>query len=291
MCGEHRPQRKAISATPGSSPHVRGALNVQQTATRSIGIIPACAGSTQKSVSRFGIIRDHPRMCGEHERFFTAWGAAKGSSPHVRGALFFQLVQVLIVGIIPACAGSTLVLPWLFRCLRDHPRMCGEHSVPGISLCNHTGSSPHVRGAPTGLSAQFLHPGIIPACAGSTITLNLSTSTGRDHPRMCGEHLLPVSLLFCSPGSSPHVRGALGITQSDVADAGIIPACAGSTRTRLVPCRGNRDHPRMCGEHLIVPEISLVVSGSSPHVRGALRVRRVVVGHLGIIPACAGSTR
>ena len=168
--------------------------------------------------------------------------------------------------------------------------MCGEHLTMEVIVNKSPGSSPHVRGAPTGLSAQFLHPGIIPACAGSTITLNLSTSTGRDHPRMCGEHLLPVSLLFCSPGSSPHVRGALGITQSDVADAGIIPACAGSTRTRLVPCRGNRDHPRMCGEHLIVPEISLVVSGSSPHVRGARLSNICLASVLGIIPACAGST-
>ena len=153
-------------------------------------------------------------MCGEHERFFTAWGAAKGSSPHVRGALFFQLVQVLIVGIIPACAGSTLVLPWLFRCLRDHPRMCGEHSVPGISLCNHTGSSPHVRGAPTGLSAQFLHPGIIPACAGSTDCIHAQVLRHWDHPRMCGEHDHTEPLHLHRSGSSPHVRGARHLCQS-----------------------------------------------------------------------------
>ena len=249
MCGEHHGLEHLLHAHRGSSPHVRGAQSVFAGAEWCEGIIPACAGSTRACRRWCAWSWDHPRMCGEHRRTMRAYQYPSGSSPHVRGALGpFPHVRPQR-GIIPACAGSTLVLPWLFRCLRDHPRMCGEHSVPGISLCNHTGSSPHVRGAPTGLSAQFLHPGIIPACAGSTITLNLSTSTGRDHPRMCGEHLLPVSLLFCSPGSSPHVRGALGITQSDVADAGIIPACAGSTRTRLVPCRGNRDHPRMCGEH------------------------------------------
>ena len=46
----------------------------------------------------------------------------------------------------------------------------------------------------------------------------------------------------------------------------------------------------MCGEHLIVPEISLVVSGSSPHVRGARHFGVCGKPRVGIIPACAGST-
>ena len=50
--------------------------------------------------------------------------------------------------------------------------------------------------------------GIIPACAGSTISLQWNSFQNRDHPRMCGEH--PYSKIVFIPmmGSSPHVRGA-----------------------------------------------------------------------------------
>ena len=53
-------------ACRGSSPHVRGAQHVVYGGFVSVGIIPACAGSTGTRswiMSRAG---DHPRMCGEH---------------------------------------------------------------------------------------------------------------------------------------------------------------------------------------------------------------------------------
>ena len=77
------------------------------------------------------------------------------------------------------------------------------------------------------------------------------------------------------PGSSPHVRGAPSMTDRMTVDTGIIPACAGSTRT-VHRCRWYaRDHPRMCGEHgIAIPETD-VKPGSSPHVRGARNVQRV----------------
>ena len=41
----------------------------------------------------------------------------------------------------------------------------------------------------------------------------LSLSKLRDHPRMCGEHAVPAVLPVSTPGSSPHVRGALAVRQ------------------------------------------------------------------------------
>ena len=46
---------------------------------------------------------------------------------------------------------------------------------------------------------------------------------------MCGEHLLVALLLSLLVGSSPHVRGALVDSEKVDDEAGIIPACAGST--------------------------------------------------------------
>ena len=107
---------------------------------------------------------------------------------------------------------------------------------------------------------------------------------------MCGEHFIISARGLGKTGSSPHVRGALSQLQCPCRWLGIIPACAGSTRTLRGFRTGRWDHPRMCGEHVVLPPFFWTVSGSSPHVRGAL----ARVGHLrpqpGIIPACAGST-
>ena len=66
MCGEHVIDQLATQVGQGSSPHVRGALQVTQVEREAVGIIPACAGSTQCKSSCTSVHRDHPRMCGEH---------------------------------------------------------------------------------------------------------------------------------------------------------------------------------------------------------------------------------
>ena len=86
---------------------------------------------------------------------------------------------------------------------------------------------------------------------------------------MCGEHLAVRSPLRMDSGSSPHVRGALQLPVDFRHIAGIIPACAGSTRTLTVIGVFARDHPRMCGEHSFHHNCHCCVAGSSPHVRGA----------------------
>ena len=48
---------------------------------------------------------------------------------------------------------------------------------------------------------------------------------------MCGEHPSESDFLKTNRGSSPHVRGAPEQTQAQVEVTGIIPACAGSTKT------------------------------------------------------------
>ena len=70
----------------GSSPHVRGALQLRGSRTDARGIIPACAGSTFHPSGSAVRPRDHPRMCGEHDGVQAILTTDKGSSPHVRGA-------------------------------------------------------------------------------------------------------------------------------------------------------------------------------------------------------------
>ena len=249
-------------------------------------------------------------MCGEHRSIVGIGVACQGSSPHVRGALKCGFAAVPGLRIIPACAGSTGVVLMRFfpngiipACagstkrfsstempFRDHPRMCGEHFIR-LAYCNaFSGSSPHVRGAHDVLRLSAVNPGIIPACAGSTPGHGRGWACGRDHPRMCGEHALANSLMVMPLGSSPHVRGALEYRQRVFKRRGIIPACAGSTPSRISADSSSRDHPRMCGEHNMQEMGRACGRGSSPHVRGALTATFRPVDDLGIIPACAGST-
>ena len=186
--GEHRGLATIRAPRPGSSPHARGALAQARPLVYEGGIIPACAGSTPRSCSRCGASRDHPRMRGEHYRHQRVVVRIAGSSPHARGALLPALGQELAAGIIPACAGST---GW--TCARrrpswDHPRMRGEHCKSVANCLLSSGSSPHARGALGGRSPAARTPGIIPACAGSTLSYPSGMHLYRDHPRMRGEH-------------------------------------------------------------------------------------------------------
>ena len=173
--------------------------------------------------------RDHPRMCGEHPISASVSARNSGSSPHVRGARSQRNSEALVLGIIPACAGSTEDVCHVRDRRRDHPRMCGEHDVCIMARVLATGSSPHVRGAPLLVVWFGLLWGIIPACAGSTPASSISHDGGRDHPRMCGEHSTSRPSGSPASGSSPHVRGALLRARLAGVMAGIIPACAGST--------------------------------------------------------------
>ena len=153
----------------------------------------------------------------------------RGSSPLVRGAHFVMFVAKRDQGIIPACAGSTMALPVLFRMIGDHPRLCGEHNAGSAPSFDETGSSPLVRGAPTSLAPGAGAGGIIPACAGSTNLARFGQLWPGDHPRLCGEHSHLSTDEYEAEGSSPLVRGALGPQLQPNLGLGIIPACAGST--------------------------------------------------------------
>ena len=86
----------------------------------------------------------------------------------MRGALYAELLIILLVRIIPADAGSTSPL-WSLRYLSaDHPRGCGEHLRSGPTLVPIPGSSPRMRGALGGDGVWAECLGIIPADAGST---------------------------------------------------------------------------------------------------------------------------
>ena len=111
------------------------------------------------------------------------------------------------------------------------------------------GSSPHTRGAPAVPPFFSWVPRIIPAYAGSTITVPFRCGSGADHPRIRGEHGVNDAGEYARPGSSPHTRGAPTGRGCTTSRRRIIPAYAGSTRSTPSRFAGVGDHPRIRGEH------------------------------------------
>ena len=155
----------------------------------------------------------------------------------------------------------------------------------------HAGSSPHTRGAPEREGGPPAQKRIIPAYAGSTVAVLEIVAGERDHPRIRGEHNTGIDRSVKMLGSSPHTRGALARRRPAGRSGRIIPAYAGSTFD--VPSSGGRarDHPRIRGEHRVCRVDGCARYGSSPHTRGARRLRSPASRSCRIIPAYAGSTR
>ena len=166
--GEHAARITPQTLAGGSSPHTRGALHPRARRVQEHGIIPAYAGSTPASRSQPSPTTDHPRIRGEHHRLGCAGDFGRGSSPHTRGALLRKSRNSNCERIIPAYAGSTIVVTTHIERHQDHPRIRGEHEANSLDGQTMAGSSPHTRGARLPFRASPRRLRIIPAYAGST---------------------------------------------------------------------------------------------------------------------------
>ena len=95
----------------------------------------------------------------------------------------------------------------------------------------------------------------IPAYAGKTDIADGDRRDPEEHPRVCGENEWDSVPAIPSLGTSPRMRGKLFLKHLIINRDGNIPAYAGKTSG----CRGHQgltgEHPRVCGENLIPPEL------------------------------------
>ena len=208
----------------------------------------------------------------------------------MRGALSAQTNSVNKTGLTPAYAGSTATSTSDATQTRAHPRICGEHVVHQLPVLQGRGSPPHMRGAQMDLSGGEQQVGLTPAYAGSTPPPVPLSNCRWAHPRICGEHSITCDDQPPKLGSPPHMRGALFLGFGQPLRAGLTPAYAGSTRPFRAICSSHGAHPRICGEHRSILCGLGTVTGSPPHMRGALQQGRVPRQGGGLTPAYAGST-
>ena len=189
VCGENVHDMDSLTARVGSSPRVRGKLDLPDLEHNPVRFIPACAGKTRPSSRAGCVVGVHPRVCGENCLMLAGRGWVYGSSPRVRGKRCGASSCPDSQGFIPACAGKTLPITVEDVRRRVHPRVCGENAESRAIAPLAIGSSPRVRG-------KQAFPGI-----------------GAD----------PL------PGSSPRVRGKRAEDVDEGFDGRFIPACAGKT--------------------------------------------------------------
>ena len=94
------------------------------------------------------------------------------------------------------------------------------------------GSSPHARGLQAVALTACPWPGIIPARAGFTVRVLVTTGFRGDHPRTRGVYVLAYQPSLTRPGSSPHARGLHESRPDRYLNQRIIPARAGFTAGR-----------------------------------------------------------
>ena len=191
-----------------SSPHTRGARAHRLLKPSGVCIIPAYAGSTTSSPTRWRRPKDHPRIRGEHRQEGRTSGLVWWIIPAYAGSTPLSLSLARGARIIPAYAGSTFPGISATHDTTDHPRIRGEHRGAPAQEGDETGSSPHTRGAPVWRAPADWVPGIIPAYAGSTEKVRMATYSMGDHPRIRGEHAAFLAKVKALAGSSPHTRGA-----------------------------------------------------------------------------------
>ena len=190
-----------------------------------------------------------PRACEENTRIASTLRGSGGSPPRVRGKTCGKPLRHRCFRITPAHAGKTHYLCQRGAQGEDHPRACGENSLPPQDVQRSRGSPPRVRGKPNPLNESTCQVGITPARAGKTDTKNDSFHFWQDHPRACGENSLSVFPHDVAAGSPPRVRGKPNPPPAAVRGAGITPARAGKTTRSFQYCPSPADHPRACGEN------------------------------------------
>ncbi len=213
---------------------------------------------------------DHPRSCGANAMTGYSNRVTIGSSPLVRGQ--------------PIHVNKRLVL-------LDHPRSCGANDSLYHRLDFAHGSSPLVRGQRRGRTLAVHGERIIPARAGPTCIAGQVPWCSTDHPRSCGANPTIYLVSFFCSGSSPLVRGQPLREIPLISHLRIIPARAGPTVRFALGQTVSKDHPRSCGANLSVQPGSMLMSGSSPLVRGQPTYRSLATMTSRIIPARAGPTR
>ena len=130
VCGGTTCVSRALSASLGLSPRVRGNRPRRLAAAARGGSIPACAGEPPLSDRHPRRPEVYPRVCGGTDHAPSPTARLLGLSPRVRGNPSMPQSKMAPPRSIPACAGEPVPMPFRRIGCEVYPRVCG-----GTSLC------------------------------------------------------------------------------------------------------------------------------------------------------------
>ena len=111
----------------------------------------------------------------------------------MRGKRGLQRLHLSPKRITPAYAGKTFKIFHVICLSGDHPRVCGENTIPKIYIKLKDGSPPRMRGKHQGIRGGDMDHRITPAYAGKTFSVYILLVQIWDHPRVCGENIYKVN--------------------------------------------------------------------------------------------------
>ena len=172
----------------------------------------------------------------------------------------------------------------------NHPRLCGEKAGVVGSFIAGLGSPPPMRGKGKleNLTRTIIR--ITPAYAGKSLHVVWFFVNVQDHPRLCGEKLVFLSLLILLLGSPPPMRGKAHGSVCHLRHHRITPAYAGKRVDLCTISSRSKDHPRLCGEKRFHDVLLIFRRGSPPPMRGKAQSLHGRLYQWRITPAYAGKS-
>ena len=213
-------------------------------------------------------VADYPRSRGDDTQSAVLLRAVIGLSPLARGRRALQGVDVLLVRTIPARAGTTDSRTRTASKSPDYPRSRGDDRSSSSLPTPSGGLSPLARGRRSGRTDVGLHPGTIPARAGTTESLRPPRALPGDYPRSRGDDFSGADSEPTACGLSPLARGRHDRASSAPEVGRTIPARAGTTRCPAGRAGCIRDYPRSRGDDPERVDQGIVDRGLSPLARG-----------------------
>ena len=193
----------------------------------------------------------YPRWRGELFCALAFCWLSRGLSPLARGTLCRCQHCWRVIRFIPAGAGNTVPRIISLSSSTVYPRWRGEHSASLMPIIGLGGLSPLARGTRRQRIVRLPLHRFIPAGAGNTSTLSITTDREPVYPRWRGEHVGRESFDCPYIGLSPLARGTHQRYRLQLTGSRFIPAGAGNTRTARRSHTPKSVYPRWRGEHKV----------------------------------------
>ena len=250
---------------------------------------PAYAGNISTSIYYILLYQVQPRVCGEYwyDWFWGLWTI--GSTPRMRGIFLPFRFAWPVLGFNPAYAGNIFFKHQSSTAAQVQPRVCGEYLLYDLKWRFIEGSTPRMRGI---LMPRRIRRTIIrfnPAYAGNIRKTGLYFPACQVQPRVCGEYETRVTDLLSLLGSTPRMRGISLKDMTSPLRCRFNPAYAGNISIVNGQLFFKQVQPRVCGEYSSITNSWIIVSGSTPRMRGICSRIRFRIGVTRFNPAYAGN--